>query len=608
MSGTQPVVQQYYPTGESQHDLQSNPNFVSEHSIRQEGQVIETSAMNNRFTTGVQDPYEDENDCFRVVRSSRHVSVPCTRNEYRRYKVKVPKQVHEQVPKRVQYTDYETRERKEPYSVKRFETAYREEDQQYTVQVPKKVTKMVKVTKRVPKTVYVNIVTEEPREETIMVSETRKRSVKIPYQKQVLDVKYRTVTDSVPVTKYRTAYETVAKTVYEEQWKTECVPVTNIVHKEIPVYNIVPNEDCGECEQIDSYPTNNNQIGSLVEVLPERTYNDQAKPYVQTYPPYVETHRETASTYQVAPQNEPQLLMNSYPNPVPDKQVAPKYKKPHVKTYPDNVETHRVSTNQVALHNEPQLLTNSYPRPVPGYQVGPKAQPVVNERLASVSTNQFAFQNEPQLFTNSYPRPVPANQVGPKAQPVVNAHLATVSTNQVASEKGQLVMNTYTGAAPTYQVAQQNEFQEVMDIKVTQDPDPATSMKLSTVTGNNEQVENMQSSESAPMKEGTPVQDNAHLASDANDDAPQDEQKVENWIETKYSAPLAYDINNNGLLDPNETENAREEGNLRIQEVVENPEKGGTNKEEHISKPGLPKRGKKIKKSGKKRRRRKRRI
>lgn len=569
MSGTQPVIQQYYPLGASQHGLQNTANFASQQPIRQQGRVIERSAMNNRFTTGVQEAYEDDNDCFRVVRSTRRVLIPCTRNEYRRYKVKVPKQVHEQVPRRVQYTDYETRERKEPYSVKRFETAYREEDQEYTVQVPKKVKKMVKVTKRVPKTVYVDVVTEEPREENIMVAETRKRRVKIPYKKEVLEQKYRTVTETVPVTKYRTEYQTIAKTVYEDNWKTECVPVTNIVHKEIPVYNVVPNEDCGDCEQIDPYPTNYNQVESKVEVLPEPTSNDRVKPHVKTYPPYVETHRGPVSTNPVRAQIESQLLINSYPKPVPAKQAVPNNMKPHIKTNPDNVETHQVP----------------------------------------VSTNQVTPQNEPQLLKNSNPRPMPANQVGPKnkAQPVMNAYRASVPTNQIASVKeGQAVMNTSPGAAPTYQVAMQNDPQEVMDFKVTQDPDPTPSMKQSPIRGNNESDEKMQSPGSVPMMEGTPGRDNAHSASDANDTVPQDEQKVETWVETRYSAE--YDSNNDGLLDSQEIEDARAEGNLNIQKmVVENPEGDGTDKEDRLPKPALPKRDKKLKKSGGRRRRRKRR-
>merc|ERR1719233_1265132 len=219
MSGTQPVVHQYYPIGESQHGQQNNANVASQPSIWQEGPVLEASAINNRFTPVVREPYEDPNDCFRVVRSSKHVSIPCTRNETRRYKIKVPRQVLQKVPKRVEYTDYETRERKEPFSVKRFETAYREEQQKYTVQVPKKVTKMVKVTKRVPKTVYVDIVTEEPREENIMVSETRKRRVRVPYQKDVIDQKFRNVTEKVPVQNFRTEYDTLNKTVYVDMWR-----------------------------------------------------------------------------------------------------------------------------------------------------------------------------------------------------------------------------------------------------------------------------------------------------------------------------------------------------------------------------------------------------
>merc|ERR1711879_698372 len=119
-----------------------------------------------------------------------------TRNEYQKYKVKVPKQMTKQVPRRVEYTDYEIRERQEPYVVKRFETAYRDEDQQYTVQVPKTVTQMVKVKKKVPRTVFVEIVVEEPRQVTIMTAETRTRRVKVPYQKEVVEQKYRTVKES----------------------------------------------------------------------------------------------------------------------------------------------------------------------------------------------------------------------------------------------------------------------------------------------------------------------------------------------------------------------------------------------------------------------------
>merc|ERR1719320_1670735 len=276
-NGNQHGSQQYNQIPESQPRHENNI-IVGEPAIQQVGQV--------------EDPYEEKNDCFRVIRSSKKMEIPCTRNEYHRYKVKVPRQVTEQVPRRVEYMDYEIRERKEPYSVKRFETAHREEDQQYTVQVPKKVTRMVKVKKKVPKTVFVDIVMVEPREETIMVPETRTRRVKVPYQKEVVDQKYRTVKESIPVTKFRTEYDTVAKTVYEDAWRTRVIPVTKVVHEEIPVYNVVRNENCGDCVQVDAYPTGYDHVGPPVEVLPESTYNENAKTYVKSYPPYVETHPE----------------------------------------------------------------------------------------------------------------------------------------------------------------------------------------------------------------------------------------------------------------------------------------------------------------------------
>merc|ERR1711920_580381 len=254
--------------------------------------------------------YGEKSDCFKVVRSTKHLEIPCTRNEYQKYKVKVPKQMTQQVPRRVEYTDYEVRERQEPYVVKRFEVAYRDEDQQYTVQVPKTVTRMVKVTKKVPKTVYVDVVVEEPREVTIMTPETRKRRVKVPYQKEVVEQKYRTVKENIPVRKFRTEYDTVTNTVYVDEMRTKMVPVTQLVHKEIPVYNVV-NEDYADCVQVDAYPAGYEQVESTMQALPESTYEGNVEPYVETYPRYVETRPEQALTYQVAEQYEPQPVINA---------------------------------------------------------------------------------------------------------------------------------------------------------------------------------------------------------------------------------------------------------------------------------------------------------
>jgi len=51
----------------------------------------------------------DCDDCVQVVRDKKTVKVPCTRNTYEKYTVQVPRQVTEQIPRTVTYTDYESR-------------------------------------------------------------------------------------------------------------------------------------------------------------------------------------------------------------------------------------------------------------------------------------------------------------------------------------------------------------------------------------------------------------------------------------------------------------------------------------------------------------------
>jgi len=273
----QPVDQRNTGVYQRQPDmLHYSPLHEPDGAAQHGGQVV------NQLHNGANEPNSyvnrqtaDENEgCFRIVRSSKHVKIPCTRNVTKRYKVSVPKTVNEKVPRRVEYTDYESRQREEPYTVKRSETAYRDEDQAYTVQVPKKVTRMVKVTKKVPKTIYVDVVTTEPQEFTIYESETRNRRVKVPYQKEVEHQEYRKITEKVPVTKYRTEYDTVTKTVYEDQWGTKLVPVTKIIHKEIPVWQVVPTGDCGNCDQVDYNAARKESAQNTANVHQEATDRD----------------------------------------------------------------------------------------------------------------------------------------------------------------------------------------------------------------------------------------------------------------------------------------------------------------------------------------------
>jgi len=169
----------------------------------------------------------DCDDCVQVVRDTKTVQVPCTRNTYQKYTVNVPRQVTEQVPRTVTYTDYESRPKQVPYTVNRSEKRIRMQTETYQVPVTKYYKKVV--------------------------METRERQVPVPYFVNVPETKYRTVTEQIPVQKSKVEMDQRVRTVYDTQTRTRCVPETKIVTKQIPVYNVVPKPappcppgtDCG---------------------------------------------------------------------------------------------------------------------------------------------------------------------------------------------------------------------------------------------------------------------------------------------------------------------------------------------------------------------------
>jgi len=157
---------------------------------------------------------DDCEDCVQVVRDTKTVQVPCTRNTYQNYTVNVPRQVTEQVPRTVTYTEMESRPKTVPYTVNRSERRIRYQTEKYQVPV-------TKYYKRV-------------------VMETRERKVPVPYFVNVPEIKYRTVTEKVPVQRTKVEMDQRVKTVYDTQMRTRCVPQTKMVTKQIPVYNVVP--------------------------------------------------------------------------------------------------------------------------------------------------------------------------------------------------------------------------------------------------------------------------------------------------------------------------------------------------------------------------------
>jgi len=184
----------------------------------------------------------DGDDCVQVIRTVKRVVVPCKRNVVKNVTVQVPRTIVNKVPKQIPYQDVEKRVRSVPYITQKEEIRYTTSNQPYTTLVPRVRTKMVPVTRRVPKTVYVNETTTVPRQETVMVPEIRNRNVRIPYKVQVPETKYRNQTYHVPVTKYKTVYEDVPKTIYEPRTKQQCTTVTKMVTKDIPVYSAIPRK------------------------------------------------------------------------------------------------------------------------------------------------------------------------------------------------------------------------------------------------------------------------------------------------------------------------------------------------------------------------------
>jgi len=182
----------------------------------------------------------DGDDCVQVIRTVKRVVIPCKRNVVKNVTVQVPRTVVNRVPRQMPYQDLEKRVRPVPYVTQREEVRYTNSKQSYSTLVPRLRTKMVPVTRRVPKTVYVNETTTVPRQETVMVPEIRQRNVRIPYKVQIPQTRYRNQTYHVPVTKYKTVYEDVPKTIYEPRTKQHCTTVTKMITKDIPVYSAIP--------------------------------------------------------------------------------------------------------------------------------------------------------------------------------------------------------------------------------------------------------------------------------------------------------------------------------------------------------------------------------
>merc|ERR1719410_1019425 len=129
--------------------------------------------------------------------STQKVTVPCTRNTYKQYSVKVPRVVREKVPRTVKYVDMEKRTKQVPYTVNRVETRYRNDVQSYQVPVSRQVTKMVSVKSKEPRTIMVDVIKQVPKTEMKTTMVTKQKSVRVPYTVNLKETKYQTVNEQV---------------------------------------------------------------------------------------------------------------------------------------------------------------------------------------------------------------------------------------------------------------------------------------------------------------------------------------------------------------------------------------------------------------------------
>merc|ERR1719458_1207552 len=116
--------------------------------------------MSGGMSGGQQDNCDD---CVELKVSSQKVTIPCTRNVYKQYTVKVPRQVREKIPRTMKYTTMETRKKTIPYTVNKTQTRYKNQMMNYREPVTRQVTKMVTVKTKEPRTMMVDVCKQIPK-------------------------------------------------------------------------------------------------------------------------------------------------------------------------------------------------------------------------------------------------------------------------------------------------------------------------------------------------------------------------------------------------------------------------------------------------------------
>jgi len=222
-------------TGQATNISPTYANYAQgSHNTRQ------AASINPTYENYTQPNGSGSDDCVQIMRTTKRVTIPCTRNVTSNITVQVPRTVVDKIPEQVPYQTCEARSRVVPYTSHREEVRYGDQYQNYTEMVPKQRTTHVTVKRKVPKMVYVDEEVTIPKQETFFVPEVRQRKVRVPWKVQVPETRYRNETYHVPVTKYKTVTKEVPRTVYEPQTRQRCTQETKMVSVNLPDFYALP--------------------------------------------------------------------------------------------------------------------------------------------------------------------------------------------------------------------------------------------------------------------------------------------------------------------------------------------------------------------------------
>merc|ERR1719189_1065783 len=133
-----------------------------------------------------------------VVRMEKR-TVPCIQKSVKHYKIKVAKQITVPQQRKVTWTDYVKETKSVPFTDYKMENRVKYKNVKMTVPDVRTVTDMVKITTKMPKTIYVDVTRTEPRTRKVHCTKKVNKTVKVEVPKTKVIGKQVQCSMNVPV-------------------------------------------------------------------------------------------------------------------------------------------------------------------------------------------------------------------------------------------------------------------------------------------------------------------------------------------------------------------------------------------------------------------------